>query len=128
MTRGLWAGADDFLAKPVDPQDLVVRVRAGEHALGLEAHDAALFTLAKLVEWRGPEAEGHVERIRMYAQVLAHWVAEANREGYRIDARFIRTIYQTSPLHDIGMIGIQDAALSDPMRSLRGVMILPRAV
>lgn len=35
---GMEAGADDFLAKPINQQELKVRVRAGERILRLEAH------------------------------------------------------------------------------------------
>ncbi|WP_233192767.1 PP2C family protein-serine/threonine phosphatase [Acidimangrovimonas sediminis] len=36
VARGLDAGADDFLAKPVDPGELRARVAAGERILGME--------------------------------------------------------------------------------------------
>ena len=38
LILGMEAGADDFLAKPINQQELKVRVRAGERILRLEAH------------------------------------------------------------------------------------------
>lgn len=38
LVLGMDAGADDFLSKPIDQQELRVRLRAGERVLQLEAH------------------------------------------------------------------------------------------
>lgn len=38
LILGMEAGADDFLAKPINQQELKVRLRAGERILRLEAH------------------------------------------------------------------------------------------
>ena len=36
LVEGMDAGADDFIAKPIGPEELRVRVRAGERVLSLE--------------------------------------------------------------------------------------------
>ena len=57
-----------------------------------------------------------MDRIRSYARILADELA--NHEEFRdeIDADFIEMIYATSPLHDIGKIGIPDSVLLNPGR------------
>ena len=50
--EGMTAGADDFIVKPFQPAELVLRVRAGERLLALETRDLLIFVLAKLAESR----------------------------------------------------------------------------
>jgi putative two-component system response regulator len=50
--EGLCAGADDFLNKPLDPEELLVCLKTAERILSLETRDVALFALAKLAESR----------------------------------------------------------------------------
>ena len=114
--EGLSAGADDFISKPFHPDELPVRVRAGERILTLETRNVAIFAMAKLAESRDPETGMHLERVRTFSRVLAEWISRQNQPGYEIDPAFIRDIYQTSPLHDIGKIGIPDSVLLKPGR------------
>jgi len=113
---GLSAGADDFVSKPFHPEELVVRVRAGERILALETRDLAIFAMAKLAESRDPETGAHLERVRGYCRVLAESLARRGKDGYEMSAEQIRTLYLTSPLHDIGKLGIPDSVLLKPGR------------
>jgi putative two-component system response regulator len=113
---GLSAGADDYVSKPFNPEELTVRIRTGERILSLETRDIAIFAMAKLAESRDPETGAHLERVRTYCRTLSQWLADQHLPGYEIDAPFTQTIYLTSPLHDIGKIGIPDCVLLKPGR------------
>jgi len=116
IVEGMSAGADDFISKPFDPQELLVRVRAGERVVSLETRDVAIFALAKLAESRDPETGAHLERVRSYSQALARQLALNPKFDRVIDEKYIHLIYLTSPLHDIGKVGIPDSVLLKPGR------------
>jgi len=112
--EGLRAGADEFLSKPVDPEELQVRLRVAERILALESRDLVIFSLAKLAEARDPETGAHLERIREYCRVLAQHLVQSPKHRHHLDGDFVQMLYMTSPLHDIGKVGIPDSVLLKP--------------
>ena len=114
--EGLRAGADDFVAKPYNKEELLARLGAGTRVLALETREVAIFAMAKLAESRDSETGAHLERVRVYCRTLAQDLAGAARFGDQITPEYARLIYQTSPLHDIGKVGIPDSVLLKPGR------------
>jgi len=108
---GLNAGADDFVTKPFNPQEIVVRLRAGQRLLTLESAEMTIFALARLAESRDPETGAHLERVRSYCRALATQLRRAGAFADEIDEQYLHLIYQTSPLHDIGKVAIPDCVL-----------------
>ncbi len=116
IVQGLSAGADDFIAKPYKPTEVLARLRAGERILSLETRDVAIFALAKLAESRDVDTGAHLERVQHYCRALSQQMATLEKYREVITPEFVRLIFQTSPLHDIGKVGIPDSVLLKPGR------------
>lgn len=116
IVTGMSAGADDFIAKPFNAAELLVRVRAGLRVLSLETRDVAIFSLAKLAESRDPETGHHLERVQYYSRALAQQLCRNSHDATEIDQELVRLIFLTSPLHDIGKVAIPDCVLRKPGR------------
>lgn len=108
--KGIEAGADDFLSKPVHPHELRARINSltrVKHLIdALDSAEAAFVALALTIEARDPNTNGHCERLARHAarlgQALGLWAEDQSalhRGGY---------------LHDLGKVGVPDAVLLKP--------------
>jgi len=144
--QGYEVGADDYVVKPFDHDELLAKVHVQfrmrdiladlwkanaqiqEFNAELEqlvmrrskeivaTRDVAVFALAKLAESRDPETGEHLERMREYCVILAEHLSRVGPYTEQIDHEFLADLYRSSPLHDIGKVGIPDAILLKPGR------------
>lgn len=105
--RGIEAGADDFLNKPVLAEELIARVksllRLKEFTDELETADSVLCTLGLIVEGRDPYTEGHCERLALRAADLGRHLG--------LDEDSIIALRRGGYLHDLGKIAVPDEIL-----------------
>ncbi|HEV8534167.1 MAG TPA: HD domain-containing phosphohydrolase [Candidatus Limnocylindria bacterium] len=108
--RGITAGADDYLSKPFDANELLVRTKVllRERALNrrLDATEGVLFALARAVEARDRYTIHHAERVGRYSQAMGGALG--------MDAEDCELLYEGGVLHDLGKIAIPDAILLKP--------------
>ena len=94
---------------------LEAEVRRRTHEL-LASQDAAILTIAALVETRDNETGNHVRRTQHYVRALAQKLqTHPDFAEYLTDSQ-IDILFKSAPLHDIGKIGIPDAILHKPGR------------
>jgi putative two-component system response regulator len=105
--RGIEVGADDFLNKPIFPEELFARVhsliRLKEFTDELDNAEAVLCTLGRSVESRDPYTEGHCERLASYASQLGMHL------GLGLDEQV--ALKRGGFLHDLGKVAIPDNIL-----------------
>ena len=105
--KGIEAGADEFLSKPVHPLELRARVGSltrMKHLLdALDSAEAAFMTLALTIEARDPMTNGHCERLARHAVALGKALGLKETE--------LEALHRGGYLHDVGKVGIPDAVL-----------------
>lgn len=82
----------------------------------VQTRDVTVFALAKLAESRDPETGEHLFRMRAYSQILAEQLSESGPYAKEVNLQFLDDLYRSSPLHDIGKVGISDQILCKPGR------------
>lgn len=109
---GINAGADDFLTKPYDSDELRARVRSlvrlKQYTDELESAESVITSLALTVEARDQGTVGHCQRLAHYATSLGRALG--------LDDEELGALERGGYLHDVGKIGIPDAVLLKPGR------------
>jgi putative two-component system response regulator len=109
-TRGIEAGADDFLTKPFEQSILRARIRSQLRLKRLtdqlEHTENVIFMLAQAVEAKDAYTEGHLRRLRAYGEQLAL--------ACRLSPTEVAAVRYGGILHDIGKIGVDEAILRKP--------------
>ena len=109
-TRGIEAGADDFITKPFDYALLRARIRTQLRLKRLtdqlEDTELVIFSMARWVEIKDPYTEGHLRRIAGYSEQTAL--------GLGLTADQARIVRYAGVLHDIGKIGVRESVLRKP--------------
>jgi putative two-component system response regulator len=105
--RGLEAGADDFLSKPMDLSELKARVHSllkrKEYTDELDRAESVLISLGRSIEAKDPYTRGHCERISQYSALLG------NALDLPLDD--IRALKIAGSVHDLGKVAVPDAIL-----------------
>jgi putative two-component system response regulator len=105
--KGIEAGADDFLNKPIFAEELFARVKSlltlKEFTDELETAESVLCTLGLSVESRDPYTEGHCERLAKHAVALGRHLG--------LDDESLVALRRGGYLHDLGKIAVPDEIL-----------------
>jgi putative two-component system response regulator len=108
--KGINAGADDFLSKPIDFNELLARTRSllrlKQYTDELENAESVLFSLAQSIEARDPYTSGHCERLAEMSARLGEKLGLAEED--------IKALRRAGIVHDIGKVVVPDAILLKP--------------
>jgi len=105
--RGIRAGADDFLNKPVNSQELLARTRSllrlKEYTDELENAETVLFSLALSIEAKDPYTKGHCDRLSSYSEALGRRLGLTQEQCI--------ALRRAGVVHDVGKIGVPEHVL-----------------
>ena len=76
----------------------------------LKTQKTTIFALSRLAETRDTETGNHLERMRNYSVMLAQ-ILKYEGDHDEITSQYLRDLYDSSILHDIGKVGIADVIL-----------------
>lgn len=135
--RGFELGAVDYVTKPFEIPEILARVKShieikmlrdqleqdkmllerkvDERTREIEIlKDSTILSLAAVAETRDPETGDHLLRTQRYLIALAIAMQENTNYKDVITNSYVDLLFKSSPLHDIGKVGVPDSILLKP--------------
>lgn len=107
---GLEAGADDFISKPFDTQELLTKIRSllklKELHEQLDHSESIIFSLVITMEARDHYTKGHSTRVGDLANEFGAFLGFPKKD--------LSILKKAGVLHDIGKMGLSEAILKKP--------------
>lgn len=137
--KGLSLGAVDYIPKPFNLEEIKVRVKnhlnlviakkelealnkkleekVRQRTLHLKlTHETTIETLSALAEHRDPETGAHIQRTKIYVQILANTLKKHEKYKKILTYDYIENLTLSAPLHDVGKVAVPDHILLKPGR------------
>lgn len=137
--HGLELGAVDYITKPISPPIVLTRVHTHlalkassdflrDKAAYLETEvarrtrqveaiqDVTVLAMSSMAETRDDETGNHILRTQRYVKCLAEQLRTHPRFAATLSDDYIKLLFKSAPLHDIGKVGIPDHILLKPGR------------
>ncbi|WP_144968196.1 HD domain-containing protein, partial [Pseudomonas sp. DE0010] len=73
-------------------------------------------SMAAVAETRDPETGAHIKRTQHYVRAIAEELRRAGQAPELLTPDYIKLLFLSAPLHDIGKVGVPDAILLQPGR------------
>ena len=107
--KSLRAGADDFLNKPVDRQEILARVRSLVRIKRLHDElntaEAIMVAMTRALESKHPRGAGHADKVALGAVRLG--------AALDLPPGDLHTLGQAAALHDLGKLGVPEVLLTE---------------
>ena len=107
---GLEAGADDFISKPFDTQELITKIRSllklKELHDQLDHSESIIFSLVITMEARDHYTKGHSTRVGDLAYEFGSFLGFPGKD--------LEVLKKAGVLHDIGKMGLSETILKKP--------------
>ena len=107
---GLEAGADDFISKPFDTQELITKIRSllklKELHDQLDHSESIIFSLVITMEARDHYTKGHSTRVGDLANDFGAFLGFPGKD--------LEVLKKAGILHDIGKMGLSETVLKKP--------------
>ncbi len=130
QAKGFDVGAVDYIFKPINAELIRRRIQMHcelkMHQLNLEElvnkkikelellQEITIECIANLAEYRDNETGAHIKRTREYIKVLVNELKKFPKYREYLTDSYVKLLYQSAPLHDIGKVGIPDSILLKP--------------
>ena len=138
-TKAFELGAVDYITKPFDVMELKARVKTHlelkfakkmlfdqnrflEEMVRKRTEElyktqaATIYSLAALAETRDTETGEHIKRTQYYIKTLCLGLRNMGIYTDYLDDKTISMLFDSSPLHDIGKVGVPDNILLKPFK------------